>query len=176
MNMEWLEVLLVVVFWGLVLIGVHLRIRADRRRGLRLPRGVECKIVPRQNASSEELKTLGEALDRWMAVYGKPSLTTVYGLTDLRRGELPQPLSIALESYLDDNLTQHGVMPPSGERRALRHQEILDKLGPMAASRAVYLRVHGAEQATASLREAIGPNLVEDIFIDQRSLYGKPER
>lgn len=173
MNTEWLEVLIVVSFWALILLGVHLRVRAGRRRKMRLPGGgVECKIVPRQDATSEELKNLAEALDRWMAEHGKPSLTTAYGLSDLRRGELPQPLSIALETFLDDNLMHHGVTPPSGTRRADRHQQILDKLGPMAASRAVYLHVRGAEQAAASLREAIPADLVEDIFIDHRSWNG----
>jgi hypothetical protein len=173
MNTDWLEVLAGLSLGGLLLIWVHRRGRGGDT--LRLPRGgVECEIVPRRDASPEQLKTLAEALARWMAQHGAPSLTTAYGLTDLRRGELPQPLSLALETFLDDHLTQRGLTPPAGEQRALRHQQILDKLGPMAASRAVYLRVHGAEQAAASLREAIAPELVEDIFIAQRSLYGKP--
>ena len=172
MTTDWLEVLAGLSLGALLLLWVHRRGRGDRAR-LRLPRGgIECEIVPRQDATPDELKTLAEALSRWMTVHGQPSLTTAYGLTDLRRGELPQPLSMALETFLDDTLTQRGHTPPSGSQRAVRHQQILDKLGPMATSRAVYLRVRGAEQAAASLRDAIPADLVEDIFIDRRSWNG----
>jgi hypothetical protein len=173
MDTDWLEVLAVLGLGALMLLWVHRRGRIGGRAALRLPReGVECEIVPRQDATSEELKSLAKALARWMANHGSPSLTTAYGLTDLRRGELPQPLSMALETFLDDNLAQRGLTPPHGAQRALRHQQILDKLGPMASSRAVYLRVRGAEEAAASLREAIPADLVEDIFIDRRSWHG----
>jgi hypothetical protein len=172
MNTDWLEVLASLGLGALLLLWVHRRGRGDRSR-LRLPgEGVECEVVPRQDATPDELKHLAEALNRWMVVYGAPSLTTAYGLTDLSRGELPQPLSMALEMFLDDNLTQRGHTPPSGSQRAVRHQQILDKLGPMATSRAVYLRVRGPEQAAASLRDAIPADLVEDIFIDHRSWNG----
>ena len=173
MNTDWLEVLAGLSLGALLLLWVHRRARPARDPGLRLPHeGSECEIVPRHDASSDELKNLAAALERWMSVHAAPSLTTAYGLTDLRRGELPQPLSMALEMFLDDNLAQRGLEPPTGPRRALRHQQILDKLGPMATSRAVYLRVHGAEQAAASLRDAIPADLVDDILIDHRSWNG----
>jgi hypothetical protein len=172
MNTDWLEVVAGLSLGVILLIWVHRRGRSEGTR-LRLPRdGVECEIVPRRDATPEELKCLATALSRWMTVHGQPSLTTAYGLTDLRRGELPQPLSMALETFLDDTLTRHGHAPPTGSERAFRHQLILDKLGLMATSRAVYLHVRGAEQAAASLRDAIPADLVEDIFIDHQSWNG----
>jgi len=157
---------LLMLFW------VHRRSRSSggldlRRR--RRPYGVECEVIPRRDASSDELKKLAEVLERWIVDNAAPSMTTAYALADLRQGELPRPLSVALEYYLDDSLVQRGHAPPAGPQRLERHHQVVEKLGTMGTSRAVFVRVADAEQASASLRSAIPADLVADILIDHRS-------
>jgi len=179
MNTNWLEVLAVLAMGALMLLWVHRRNRADRGPPPRLPRsgvgdGTECEVIPRRAAAPDELKRLAGALGRWIAENAVPSITTAYALADLRAGELPQPLSVALELYLDDSLTRRGLAPPTGVERVERHQQILERLGQMAMSRAVFLRIPDAQQAGASLRAAIPAELVEDIFVNHRS-WDAPE-
>jgi hypothetical protein len=154
------------LFW------VHRRSRAPRGPNLGLrqsDRQIDCEVIPRSDASPQELKRLAQVLGGWIERNAMPSVTTAYALADLRQGELPQPLSVALELYLDDSLSQRGLAPPTGPQRALRHHQVLEKLGKMAMSRSVFLHVAEGREAGISLREAIPPDLVQDILIDRRS-------
>jgi hypothetical protein len=172
MNTDWLEVLVILALGAVMLLWVHHWNRRRPRTELwprRSAAGVECEVIPSRDATPPQLKRLGDALDRWIAAHAVPSLTTAYALADLREGELPQPLSVALERYLDDTLTRRGLTPPSGAERAQRRRQILEKLGQIAASRTVLVRVHDARQAAESLRQSIPPDLVDDILIDRRS-------
>src|SRR5947209_18397470 len=110
MITEWLEVLAVLAMGALMLLWVHRRSRGlgGPEVSLRPGKGIECEVIPRRDATPQELKMLAEALGRWMPANAVPSTTTPYALADLREGELPQPLSVALELYLDDSLAQRG--------------------------------------------------------------------
>jgi hypothetical protein len=170
--MDWLQVLAVLAMGGLLLLWTHPWSRSRTRRALgpRLRgKSLECEIIPRPDATPEQLKALADALDNWIGNHAVPSVTTAYALADLRAGELPQPLSVAFEHYLDDHLVECGGESPSGPARAQRHRAILEKLGPMATGRTVFVHVRDVQEAAESLRQAIPAELVEDILIDHRS-------
>jgi hypothetical protein len=172
MNTDWLEVAAIVSFGAVMLLWAHRWNRNPRAWDLVLRRrraALECEVIPRRDATTQELKALASALDRWISESAQPFLTTAYAVADLHGGELPQPLSVAFESYLDDQLVRRGRDPPSGQERSRRHQEIVQRLGPIAASRTVLVHVRDAKQAIASLRKTVPPELVEDILIDRRS-------
>jgi hypothetical protein len=172
MNTSWLEVLVIVALGVVMLLWAHQRQRVRRLPDLWLRRSansLECEVIPRRDATPAEFKRLAEALERWIGRHAVVSMTTAYALADLHEGELPQPLSVALEHYLDDNLVQRGQTPPSGAARAERHRQILQTLGEMATRRTVYVRVQDARQAADSLRQSVPAELVEDILINNRS-------
>jgi hypothetical protein len=169
---DWLQVVIVLALAGVLLLWTHpwARRRPRRAPGLRPPgNGVECEVIPRRDANPGQLKALADALDRWIADHAVPSVTTSYALADLRAGELPQPLSVAFERYLDDHLAERGGTPPSGTERGVRHRAILDKLGSMARGRTVFVHVRDAREAAETLRRCVPAELVEDILIDHRS-------
>jgi hypothetical protein len=171
MNTEWLEVAAILALGAVLLLWVYPWNRRRPRLELRPSRasGAECEIIPRRDATPQQLKQLAGVLDRWIPANATPSMTTNYALADLHEGELPQPLSVALEHYLDDALAQRGLEPPARSERAERRRQILEKLGRLATTRTILLRVPDARQAAASLREAIPADLVDDILIDRRS-------
>ncbi len=123
-------------------------------------RDVACRIVPRSALSSADLQRLGQALDDWslreLPEGGLLSSIDAIAVFDLIAGDLMQE---ALLGIVDGgSLTPDGPPP--------------DRSGP---SEALYVdcAFRGEQfdrgRAVASLRSAIPTDLVQQVFLDDRS-------
>jgi hypothetical protein len=129
---------------------------------------VPAEILPRRDATSDELKALGELLADWsegeLAPEGLLRFIDNIVLIELVGGDDPGELIFAVFYSADDD--DDGL---TVTRRATPHSD------PAAAARllVVACRFRGAgysrRRAVESLRDAIPAALVEDVLIDGRS-------
>jgi hypothetical protein len=183
------EVVVIAAFGAVMLLWAYEwgRDRAGSARSV-MPFPLDGAIVPRQDASSDELKELGAALAAWWraecAIPGSAAeRLDEDALNDLLAGELPQPFGLRLLGWFRDPEAHRGVTLP----RRLTAQDMTDVLRhardanpavarriPPTNLRAVFLGLsnHGelaVNRLLAGLRLRLPPDLVEDVLIDGRS-------
>jgi hypothetical protein len=120
---------------------------------------VNCELHPRQDATPEQLKELGKALEDWTRreLSGEGVLYSMdpEGLASLLRGEPPNPLGV--------QVMQH--------KQGVSWEKILQDLGPSVSDRSLRFSVKDVTSwprasIIENLRQAISVDLVEDILID----------
>jgi hypothetical protein len=122
---------------------------------------VICELWPRHDATPEELKQLGEALEGWARCeLGKGVLYSIdaKGVASLLSGEPPDPLALQVKAH-------HHEIPLN---------RIRQDLGALARDRSVRFAVKDGPHVTflmvvKSLRQAIPVELVEDIRVGEIS-------
>jgi hypothetical protein len=121
-----------------------------------------CELRPRHDVTPDELKRLGTALQEWgsreSGNEGVLFSIDPNHLDSLLAGEPPNPLAVQVA-------THHEEVPL---------ERIRQDLGPLASDRSVRFAVKDEPHCTRarvieSLRQAIPPELVEDILIDEVS-------
>lgn len=183
------EVVVIAAFGAVMLLWVYEwgRERAGRGRS-EMPFPLDCAIVPRHDATSEELKELGVALAAWWrAECASPGSAVERideeALDDLRAGELPQPFGLRLLGWFREPGAHRGLDIP----RRLTAQDMTDVLRhardtnpaiaariPRADLRAVFIGLasHGelvVNRLLTRLRMRLPADLIEDVLIDGRS-------
>jgi hypothetical protein len=162
----------------------------ERARSARaeMPFPLDCAIIPRHDATPDELKELGAALAAWWrAECSVPGSAAERldedALNDLREGELPQPFGLRLLGWFREPAAHRGL---AGSRRltardmtdVLRHARDANprvaRRIPPTNLRAVFLGLSNHSELAvnrllASLRLRLPPDLVEDVLIDGRS-------
>jgi|SRR5208283_5217815 len=112
---------------------------------------IHCEILPRPDASPEQLQALGQAIQRWYHQEVKDEGTTRridnQALEDLLAGQMPQPVSFE-------------ALTASTEAQAKKHAVPIMVRGGPAYDRQAIIR---------SLRRAIPSELVEDVLVAGRS-------
>jgi hypothetical protein len=194
-DTRWAEVCVILALGALMLLWTHQWQHAPRRRPA-LARGRillgDCEIVPRQDASPEQLKRLGNAIARWWederadAGRANPWIDTS-ALGDLLAGELPQPFALRLLTEINHPSAFPGQGGPADAPSRMTVRELkealqkaketypqLGQLLPQADARTVYcgLGSHSRsrrERIIDRLRRAIPSELVEDVRVDGQS-------
>jgi hypothetical protein len=127
---------------------------------------IPAQIVPRRNASSEELKLLGHALANWseaeLHAGGLLRFIDNIVLVELMGGDDPSEVVFAVlyGETDDDCLTIVRLTPPHTDPDAA--QRLIVDCSFCGAG-------YDRHQAIASLRNAVPGELVEDVLIDGRS-------
>jgi hypothetical protein len=189
----WTEVVLILAVGVLMLLWAYQWNHAQHSRALVIagknwPGGGE--ILPRQDATPEQLKRLGAALTEWSTRPGTSGGATWIdraALEDLLAGELPQPFVLRFLTEMKSGKPSSGpqallAAPAQMTTRQLRealHQAReaypeLARLIPEADSRTVPFGLARGNRANrgqiiAGLRRYISADLVEDILIDGQS-------
>jgi hypothetical protein len=148
---------------------------------------IECEVWPKQDATPEQLKALGSALQRWFAAFLQELAAAgrdVEGwmdpdaVRDLLTGELPQPIALRFVAE-----QQHPGQSARELRDALdRAREMFPRVRrslPPADARTVPFgfSLDGTQdlgQLVASLRRHIPAELVEDLFVGGQG-WGRSE-
>jgi hypothetical protein len=192
---DTLEVVVIAAFGAIMLLWVY-ELGRDRAEafGRGPPFPLDCAVIPRQDATSDELKELGLALGAWWrAVCATPNSPAAQldedALHDLLAGELPQPFGLRLLGWLREpdarrRLALRGRLTPHDVTEALRHARNVNPAVagriPRAELRAVFIGLsHHTEsdvrRLVASLRAGLPADLVADILIDGQSWDDPPE-
>ncbi|SRR6266540_443791 len=123
---------------------------------------VVCELQPRQDATPEQLKMLGKALEGWAhrerGNEGVLCWIDQEGLDSLLSGEPPNPLGLRAKQH----------------NEGVSWEQIRQGLGPVASDRSLRFTVKDDPHCTRdmvneSLRQVIPAELVEDILIDDIS-------
>ncbi|HKI30979.1 MAG TPA: hypothetical protein VKA46_03880 [Gemmataceae bacterium] len=125
------------------------------------------EIVPRPDATSDDLKVLGLALSDWSKVELRPggllrSIDNIV-LTELLGGDDPAAVVFAVIYGEDDGdcLTILRRTPP--------HSDPADAARQLVVACSFRGSVYSRRRAVESLRDAVPAGLVEDVLIDGRS-------
>jgi hypothetical protein len=119
---------------------------------------IPCELRPNHDATTDQLKALGIALREWarreFGTEGVLYSIDQDALLSLLLGELPNPLAAQVAKHHKD--------VPLGR--------ILQDLGPLASDRSLRFTIKDGpyctrERVIESLRQAVSPELVEDILI-----------
>lgn len=140
---------------------------------------IECEIIPKADATPEELRRLGSALARWSRREsgddGILSFISRNVLADLSTGKQPPTFLSQYQNMLDETKALYSNPKPlSYEEQLQRASKLKDDLGEeRALRRLVYFQVRGGAYANrkdviASLRQDIPPELVANVLIDNR--------
>jgi hypothetical protein len=191
----WTEVFLVLAIGTLMLLWAVQVSRAPRRRMLPLLgknwAAASGEIIPRPDATPEQLKRLGAALAEWWerrggGTEGGPHWIDGAALNDLLAGELPQPFVLRILTEMHNSPSSPGTaalgLPGRMTTRELRealheardtHPHLARSI-PQADSRTVPFGLGSAGQIDrqtiiAGLRRFVATELVEDILIDGQS-------
>jgi len=128
---------------------------------------VACDVVPRRDASSDDLRALGLALADWSEAELRAggllrSIDNIV-LVELLGGDDPSEIVFAVLHGQDDNdcLTI--------TRRAPVHADPAEAALQLVVACAFCGPTYSRQRAVQSLRDAIPAHLVEDIVIDGRS-------
>jgi len=125
------------------------------------------EIVPRPDATSDDLKVLGLALSDWSKVELRPGglLRSIDNnvLTELLGGDDPAAVVFAVIYGEDDGdcLTILRRTPP--------HSDPADAARQLVVACSFRGSVYSRRRAVESLRDAVPAGLVEDVLIDGRS-------
>jgi hypothetical protein len=122
---------------------------------------VNCELLPRRDATAEELKALGTAVREWARRELKGGVLHSIdptGLAALLAGELPPPLALQAAEHT-----------PGADLKS-----VAEALGAAASIRSLRFTVkddpHGTRQRVVeSLRQDIPAGLVHDVLIDDVS-------
>ncbi len=123
---------------------------------------IQCELIPRHDATTDELKSLGTAMKEWASreLGNEGVLFSIdpADLSSLLCGEPPNPLALDVAKH-------HKDVPL---------ERIRQDLGPLASNRSLRFTVKDEPDCTRdkvieSLRQAIPAELVEDILIDDVS-------
>lgn len=183
------EVVVIAAFGAVMLLWVYEwgRERAGRGRS-EMPFPLDCAIIPRHDATSEELKELGAVLTAWWRTECAAPGSAVeqideVALDDLRAGELPQPFGLRLLGWFREPGAHRGIDIP----KRLTAQDMTDVLRqarnanpaiaariPRADLRAVYIGLANRGELAINrlltrLRLRLPADLIEDVLIDGRS-------
>jgi hypothetical protein len=176
---EWVQVLIILALGGLMLLWAQQWQRTGRFRQRRA-REMACligQIVPRHNATSDELKRLGKRLSDWWAhdwAGADPETHWIdqAALNDLLAGELPQPFGLRILADAGERMAAGGQLSAQGLKEAIRRAmakfpQIAGRI-PDVGARAVFFGVVGAGRAEIldRLREVIPDELVEDVLVE----------
>jgi hypothetical protein len=140
---------------------------------------IRCELIPRVDASPEQLRTLGKALAGWCEREsgddGILHFISRHALADLAVGERPCPFIDQVEELLQEEEALIGrarTLTPDEETQ--RRRKLRDELGDDCMRRTLLIQVRGAayshrQRTIDSFRRSIPPELVEDILINDRT-------
>jgi hypothetical protein len=192
---EWLEALLLLGLGGLLLLWTWQWSGAPRRRPLlareRFLIG-NGEIIPRRDASMEQLKRLGDALSRWWQCEWAGTGRGLHwidtgAIDDLLSGELPQPFVLRLLTEVNQRSPSTGGAEAVASAPRMTSRELRDALQrarqvyphlsqliPQADARTVQFGLGPKSKLDrarllASLRRAVPADLVEDVLIEGQS-------
>lgn len=140
---------------------------------------IECEVIPRPDATPEQLRQLGSALARWSRREsgddGILSFISRNVLADLSTGKQPPTFLSQYQNMLDETKALFANPKPlTYEEQLQRASKLRDDLGEeRALRRLVYFQVRGGAYATRkevieSLRQDIPPELVAHVMVDNR--------
>jgi hypothetical protein len=165
-----------------------------------------CVLLPRRDATPEQLKALGEALCTWSEMEQESGLHAGFrtrGVDDLLEGEMPQPLAIRkakdlppepegrdMKKVLEEAKRMADLPPEERDRLEAERQAIVpgavqrakQELGELASSRLILLSVTphwvhpDRKRVIQGLKKYIPKELVEDIDVEGRSWTTRPRR
>lgn len=125
-----------------------------------------CEVIPRTDATPEELRTLGRAIRAWYqrerGRNGLAHYVDTYALDDLLAGELPQPFALRFST------AAHPQDPYGASRPQVTVAQLRAACPIVACSRTLFLKVWGTDhfRTNRSLRHCIPQDLVEDVLIE----------
>jgi hypothetical protein len=191
----WPDLILILAIGSLMLVWAFQR-NQDVHSRSRLPAGRDWpgggEIIPRPDATPEQLKRLGTVLTDWWDLEGAGATPAVSwidrpALDDLLAGELPQPFVLRLLTEMNRAGLPHGplaylALPARMTTQQLRealhkardfHPQLARSI-PQEDSRTIPFGLgnassEGRRQIIAGLRRIIPAGLVEDILIDGQS-------
>jgi hypothetical protein len=175
----------------------QLRPQSANRLG-ELPGGVlacwaaDCEIIPRQDATTEQLKRLGTALALWWQTEGRDSSRPATwidqgAINDLLAGELPQPFALRLLAEVNNHVAATGESQTITSSARISTRELrealqrarqvypqLDRLIPQPDSRTVRVGLGSRSEVERdrlidSLRRALPAELVLDVLLRGQS-------
>jgi hypothetical protein len=152
----------------------------------------DCEIIPRQDATTEQLKRLGTALALWWQTEGKDSARPATwidqgAVNDLLAGELPQPFALRLLAEVNNQIVATGEIKTGTSTARISTRELrealqrarqvypqLDRLIPQPDSRSVRLGLGARSEVERDrlidgLRRALPKELVEDVLLHGQS-------
>jgi hypothetical protein len=139
---------------------------------------IDCELIPRREATREQLRQLGSALGEWCQRESSDEGILHYisrdVLADLSNGNQPPTFADQYEAMCDE---AHSFFAPPPERTAEEKRKRLialkEQFGTRVMRRCVFFQVRGnypeRRRAVLNLRAAVPAELVEDLLILDRS-------
>lgn len=139
---------------------------------------LDSEVIPRTDATSEQLRALGAALGEWAgrecSDAGILHFISRNALANLVNGNPPPPYLEQYQEMRNENRTLTGdktSLDPAVQRQ--ERQRLKEMMGDEALRRTVFFQVRGTyatrARLFANLRQNLPAELVDDVLISERS-------
>ena len=139
---------------------------------------LDCEVIPRSTATSEQLRALGGALAVWArhesADIGILHFISRGALVNLANGNPPPSFFEQYQEMLNEARALMGDVAALGaEQQQQERKKLRETLGETSARRTLFFQVRGSyatrARIFANLRENIPADLVDDVVVAGRS-------
>jgi hypothetical protein len=139
---------------------------------------LDCEVIPRRDATPEQLRALGGALADWARLASSDEgilhFISRFGLADLTNGNRPPPFLEQYQEMLNEGRILSGDAISLGAEQQLEERRRLkDVLGDDSRRQTLFFQVRCTyaerRQVANTLRDNIPAQLVDDVLVGDRS-------